>query len=132
MIAQLLISLTNLYGQTNRNSSSTGETNEATVIIPINDIKIATIKLLERNEYKEICLEKDSIILNYKSYIKLQDNQIENLKFENYQLMEQNDEYIRINEEIAESLNKQKRRTIYMGGIATAAIISTIILIFVK
>lgn len=132
MIAQLLISLTNLYGQTNRNSSSTGETNEATVIIPINDIKIATIKLLERNEYREICLEKDSIILNYKSYIKLQDNQIENLKFENYQLMEQNDEYIRINEEIAESLNKQKRRTIYMGGISTAAIISTIILIFVK
>lgn len=128
----LLINLTNLYGQTNNNSSFTGKVQDSIVGIPISTIKVATIKLIERNEYKEISSQKDSIIENYKKYISLQDNQIENLKFENYQLMIQNDDYIRINEEIAESLNKQRRKTLYLGGIASAAIVTTIILILKK
>ena len=125
-IIQLLISLTNSYGQNNYNSSFTGD---SLVSLPISTIKLATIKIIERNEYKEICSQKDSIILNYKDYINLQDIQIENLKFENYQLMTQNDDYIRINEDIADALSKQKRKTLYLGGIASAAIVTTIILI---
>jgi predicted RNase H-like nuclease (RuvC/YqgF family) len=121
-----------LYGQINCNNSFTGEFKDTTVVIGINTIRQATIKLIERNEYREVCFQKDSIISNYKEYISLQNNQIENLKFENYQLMEQNDEYIRINEEIAESLNKQKRLTAFAGGIASVGIITTLILIFVK
>lgn len=128
----LLISLTNLYGQTEYQSSSTGKFQDTLVTLPISTVKLATIKLIERNEYIEICSQKDSIIDNYKKYISLQNNQIENLKFENYQLMEQNDDYVRINEDIAESLIKQKRLSAFAGGIASVGLITTLILIFVK
>ena len=128
LITLLLTNLTSLYGQTN-NASSTGD---SLVTLPISTIRLATIKIIERNEYKEICAQKDSIILNYKDYIKLQDNQIENLKFENYQLLEQNDDYTRINEDIANDLKKQKRISLYLGGIATTAIVTTILLIVLK
>lgn len=128
-MTSLLVSLTNLYGQTNYNHSFTGD---SLVVLPISTVRLAAIKIIERNEYKEICFQKDSIILNYKDYVKLQDNQIENLKFENYQLMEENDNYVRINEEIANSLKREKRISLYLGGIATAAIVTTILLIIVK
>lgn len=128
----LLISLTNLYGQTEYQSSSTGKFQDTLITLPISTVKLATIKLIERNEYIEICSQKDSIIDNYKKYISLQNNQIENLKFENYQLMEQNDDYVRINEDIAESLIKQKRLSAFAGGIASVGLITTLILIFVK
>ena len=131
-MALLLVNLTNLYGQIKYNNSSTGEQKDTLVVLPISTIKLATIKLIERNEYKEICSQKDSIIDNYKKYISLQNVQIENLKFENYQLMEQNDDYTRINEDIAKSLSKQKRISAFAGGIASAAIITTLILIFTK
>lgn len=128
----LLTSLTNLYGQTKYNSPSTGNFQDTLVTLPISTVKLATIKLIERNEYIEICSQKDSIIENYKKYISLQNNQIENLKFENYQLMEQNDDYVRINEDIAESLVKQKRLSAFAGGIASVGVITTLILIFLK
>ncbi len=128
----LLTSLTNLYGQTKHNSPSTGNFQDTLVTLPISTVKLATIKLIERNEYIEICSQKDSIIDNYKKYISLQNNQIENLKFENYQLMEQNDDYVRINEDIAESLIKQKRLSAFAGGIASVGVITTLILIFLK
>ena len=128
----LLISLTNLYGQTKHNSLFTGNFQDTLITIPLSTVKLATIKLIERNEYIEICSQKDSIIDNYKKYISLQNNQIENLKFENYQLMEQNDDYVRINEDIAESLVKQKRLSAFAGGIASVGVITTLILIFLK
>lgn len=128
----LLISLTNLYGQTEYQSLPTGKFQDTLVTLPISTVKLATIKLIERNEYIEICSQKDSIIDNYKKYISLQNNQIENLKFENYQLMEQNDDYVRINEDIAESLIKQKRLSAFAGGIASVGVITTLILIFLK
>lgn len=128
----LLISLTNLYGQTEYQSLPTGNFQDTLVTLPISTVKLATIKLIERNEYIEICSQKDSIIDNYKKYISLQNNQIENLKFENYQLMEQNDDYVRINEDIAESLIKQKRLSAFAGGIASVGVITTLILIFLK
>ncbi len=128
----LLTSLTNLYGQTKHNSPSTGNFQDTLVTVPLSTVKLATIKLIERNEYIEICSQKDSIIDNYKKYISLQNNQIENLKFENYQLMEQNDDYVRINEDIAESLIKQKRLSAFAGGIASVGVITTLILIFLK
>lgn len=128
----LLTSLTNLYGQTKHNSPSTGNFQDTLIAVPLSTVKLATIKLIERNEYIEICSQKDSIIDNYKKYISLQNNQIENLKFENYQLMEQNDDYVRINEDIAESLIKQKRLSAFAGGIASVGVITTLILIFLK
>lgn len=131
-MALLLTNLTNSYGQTNDKSSFTGEYRDTLVTLPLSTVKLATIKLIERNEYKEICSQKDSVIENYKKYISLQNNQIENLKFENFQLMEQNDSYLRINETIAEDLSKQKRLTAFAGGLAGAAIVTTIILIVAK
>ena len=128
----LLISLTNLFGQNEFKTSFTGNIKDTLVTLPISTIRFATIKLIERNEYKELCFQKDSIIKDYKEYISLQENKIQNLKIENYDLLEKNNDYIKINEDIAKDLIKQKRLTMFAGGVATVGIITTIILILIK
>lgn len=132
MMGLLLASLTNLYGQTKHNSPSTGNFQDTLIAVSLSTIKLATIKLIERNEYKEICSQKDSIIENYKKYITLQDSQIKGLKIENYKLIEENESCIKINEQIANDLAKQKRLSAFAGGIASVGLITTLILIFVK
>lgn len=128
----LLTSLTNLFGQNEFKTSFTGSIKDTLVTLPISTIRFATIKLIERNEYKELCFQKDSIIKDYKEYISLQENKIQNLKIENYDLLEKNNDYAKINEDIAKDLIKQKRLTMFAGGVATVGIITTIILILIK
>lgn len=128
----LLTSLTNLFGQNEFKTSFTGNIKDTLVTLPISTIRFATIKLIERNEYRELCFQKDSIIKDYKEYISLQENKIQNLKIENYDLLEKNNDYAKINEDIAKDLIKQKRLTMFAGGVATVGIITTIILILIK
>ena len=121
-----------MFGQNEFKTSFTGNIKDTLVTLPISTIRFATIKLIERNEYKELCFQKDSIIKDYKEYISLQENKIQNLKIENYDLLEKNNDYIKINEDIAKDLIKQKRLTMFAGGVATVGIITTIILILIK
>lgn len=128
----LLTNLTNLFGQNEFKTSFTGNIKDTLVTLPISTIRLATIKLIERNEYKELCFQKDSVIKDYKEYISLQENKIQNLKIENYDLLEKNNDYAKINEDITKDLIKQKRLTMFAGGVATVGIITTIILILIK
>lgn len=90
------------------------------VSIPIEYIRLANKKLIERNYLEEVNNYKDSIIIDYKNYIVEQNKINENYK---QQLLE----YNRINENLNKSLNKQKKVSLVLGGVAGASIITILL-----
>lgn len=107
---------------------STGEeiqTDTNLVSIPIKYIRIANQKLIERNYLIDINNYKDSIIVDYKNYIA--EYEKVNIKFQ-----EQLDDYKRVNEDLAKSLNKQKKTSLVFGSIAGAGILSIVLIALVN
>ena len=98
---------------------------DVVVSVGINYIKQANIKLYERKMLLELNAEKDTIIAFKDSYILEQERIIKD--FQN-RVNKGND----INEEISRNLERQKKITYIIGGVAGASIITTIILIFDK
>ena len=121
----LLLNCLNSYAQ---DIPSTGEKIKADtnlVTIPIEYIRLANQKLIERNYLEEVNNYKDSIIVDYKNYIKEQEMMCNNYK---EQLME----YNKINEDLNKSLAKQKKTTLVFGGVAGASIVIAILMSFVN
>ena len=121
----LLLNCLNSYAQ---DISSTGEKIKADtnlVSIPIEYIRLANQKLIERNYLEEVNNYKDSIIVDYKNYIKEQEIICNDYK---EQLME----YNKINEDLNKSLAKQKKTTLVFGSVAGASIVIAILTSFVN
>lgn len=121
----LLLNCLNSYAQ---DISSTGEKIKADtnlVSIPIEYIRLANQKLIERNYLEEVNNYKDSIIVDYKNYIKEQEMMCNDYK---KQLME----YNKINEDLNKSLAKQKKTTLVFGSVAGASIVIAILTSFVN
>ena len=97
----------------------------AMVSVGINYIKQANIKLYERKMLLELNAEKDTIIAFKDSYILEQERIIKDFQ---ERVNKGND----INKEISRNLEKQKKITYIVGGVASASIITTIVLIFAK
>lgn len=97
----------------------------AMVSVGINYIKQANIKLYERKMLLELNAEKDTIIAFKDSYILEQERIIKDFQD---RVNKGND----INKEISRNLERQKKITYVIGGVAGASIITTIILIFAK
>lgn len=120
MTIVLLLNCLNNYAQViNGDISSTGEQNKtdsSLVVIPINYIRLANQKLLERQYLLEVNQYKDSIIVDYKNYIKEQEKI--NKNFQN-RLIEVN----RINEDLDKRLSKQKKTSIICGTVAGTAVL---------
>lgn len=95
------------------------------VTVGINYIKQANIKLYERKMLLEINAEKDTIIAFKDSYILEQKRIIK--QFQD-RVQQGND----INNELSRNLERQKKITYIIGGVAGVSIITTIILIFTK
>ena len=91
------------------------------VVISIDYIRLANIKLIERKCLIEENNQKDSIIINYKTYVEKQNEIIDDYK-------KNLEEYNRINNQLSKKLNRQKKTSLVCGTIAGAAIL-TIILI---
>jgi len=103
-----------------------GEADSSNVVtISINDIKSANVKLLERKMLLEITAEQDSIIAFKDSYILEQERIIKS--FQN-RVIKSNS----INKDLAKSLNRQKKITYVVGGVAGAALLTTVVLILIK
>ena len=118
----MLLACLKSYAQ---NDSSKGEfiQDSSNVIINIDYIRLANQKLIERNYLIEANKYKDSIIVDYKNYIK---------EYERLEKQYKNkiNECNRINEELNNSLNKQKKISLICGtGVAISVI--TIVLISV-
>ena len=97
----------------------------AMVSVGINYIKQANIKLYERKMLLELNAEKDTIIAFKDSYILEQERIIKDFQ---ERVNKGND----INNELSRNLEKQKKITYIVGGVASASIITTIVLIFAK
>lgn len=109
------MSYSSLYAQMIPSTGEKIDSDTSNVVIPIKYIRIANQKLLERNYLIEINEVKDSIIVDYKNYIKEQERI-------NNELNKQIIEYNRINNDVNKRLQKQKKTSLVFGSIAGASI----------
>ena len=125
-IILLLLSSKNLFGQINYNMIV--DKNDSLVLVDINTIRQATIKLLEREKYIELNNQKDSMIVEYKNLVQNEIDRNIVLNGEiyklNYDLLEKD----KINENLNKSINRQKINTKIVGGVG---IISTLLAIII-
>lgn len=124
----LFLSSKNLCGQTNINSSSTGNIQRDTVILDLNDIKGLTIKLLEREKYIKLNAQKDSLIIDYKNIISVQENNIEALNGEISGYRNEIKDYETKTSVLEKQVKKQKRNVKIVGGVGTLSTVLAIII----
>lgn len=127
MMIALVLSCLKGWCQSNNDTIPLRGNADSTIMVTvgINYIKQANIKLYERKMLLEINAEKDTIIAFKDSYILEQERIIK--QFQN-KVQQGND----INNELSRNLERQKKITYIIGGVAGASIITTIILIFAK
>lgn len=129
MIVVLLFFLNNLQGKEIndtiplRGKADSIVCSDTLIEVSIKDIRSANIKMLERKMYKEIVEQQDIIIAFKDSYILEQEKIIKD--FQN-RVIKCN----QLNEDISKNLERQKKITYVVGGVAGAAVLTTIVLIF--
>ena len=95
------------------------------VAIPIELLRKANIKMIERKYFKKIIIEQDSIITLKDKYILEQENIIND--FQKRLLVN-----AKLNETIRKDLEREKVKSKIFGGIAGVAIVVTIVTILIK
>ena len=129
-IILLLLSSKNLFGQINYNIIV--DKNDSLVLVDINTIRQATIKLLEREKYIELNNQKDSIIVEYENLVQNEIDRNIVLNGEiyklNYDLLEKEN----LNKSLNKSLNKQKINTKIVGGVGIVSTLLAIIIPLIK
>lgn len=95
------------------------------VEISIKDIRSANVKMIERKMYKKILEQQDTIIAFKDSYILEQEKIIKD--FHN-KVIKCNE----FNENISKNLERQKKITYVVGGVAGAALLTTVVLIIAR
>ena len=124
----LLLNYSNqCQAQTNDGVPSTGnlQLSDTTIMIDIKYIRLANAKLIERKYLLKVVDEQDSIISLKDNYINEQSKIITD--FQN-----RVDNAIKINEVIKQDIEKQKKCTKIVGGIAGSAIAILVISIICK
>lgn len=120
----------NLFGQINYNVIV--DKNDSLVLVDINTIRQATIKLLEREKYIELNNQKDSIIVEYKSLVQNEIDRNITLNGEiyrlNYDLLEKD----KINKNLNKSIKRQKTNTKIVGGVGIVSTLLAIIIPLIK
>lgn len=120
----------NLFGQINYNIIV--DKNDSLVLVDINTIRQATIKLLEREKYIELNNQKDSIIVEYENLVQNEIDRNIVLNGEiyklNYDLLEKEN----LNKSLNKSLNKQKINTKIVGGVGIISTLLAIIIPLIK
>lgn len=95
------------------------------IAIPIELLRKANIKMIERKYFKKIIIEQDSIITLKDKYILEQENIIND--FQKRLLVN-----AKLNETIRKDLEREKVKSKIFGGIAGVAIVVTIVTILIK
>ena len=124
----MLLSYSIAYADKDRmNVSSTGEGQKAdtTVVVSIDNIRLANAKMIERNYLLIVVNEQDSIIKLKNLYIDEQYRVINSFKIK---LNDAN----KINSNLYKDLDKQKTRTKILGGCFGAAIVGLLIGVLVN
>lgn len=124
----LFLSSKNLCGQTNINSSFTGNVQRDTIVLDLSDIKGLTIKLLEREKYIKLNAQKDTLIRDYKNVISVQENNIKALNVEISNYRDEIKEYENKTSILQKQVKKEKRNVKIVGGVGTLSTILAIII----
>lgn len=124
----LFLNSKSLCGQTNINSSFTGNVQKDTIVLDLNDIKGLTIKLLEREKYIKLNAQKDTLIRDYKNVISVQENNIEALNGEISNYRDEIKEYENKTSILQKQVKKEKRNVKIVGGVGTLSTILAIII----
>jgi len=88
---------------------------DSLVVVPIELIEQANIKLAERNYYKELSQKQDEMIFDLQELNYYRQQTIDKLKNDNLKLTEKNQEYIDLNYSLAKNLEISRRRNIIFG-----------------
>lgn len=123
MILTLLVSSKSLLAQNKKDSL---------VVVPIELIEQANIKLAERNYYKELSQKQDEMIFDLQEINYYKQQTIDKLKNDNLNLTEKNQEYIDLNYSLAKNLEISRRRNIIFGTIGVTSIMVAVISAFIK
>lgn len=123
MILTLLVSSKSLLAQNKKDSL---------VVVPIELIEQANIKLAERNYYKELSQKQDEMIFDLQEVNYYKQQTIDKLKNDNLNLTEKNQEYIDLNYSLAKNLEISRRRNIIFGTIGVTSIMVAVISAFIK
>lgn len=119
--------LLNCFWSWSQNDSPKGNFQNADtlVTIPINAIRSANIKLIEREELLNIVSEQDTIIANYEQISKLKDNTINIYK----NVYEENDKLIN---DLSKSLARKERMNYILIGTTSISIAGLITCLLIK
>ena len=117
----LVLSCLKLSAQVIHSTGNKIHSDSVCVSIPIEYIRLANQKLIERNYLIEVNQYKDSIIVDYKKYIEEYERISEETraKFELYDS---------INKDLHKKLDNQKKTSLVFGSIAGASILTIILM----
>lgn len=125
MISTLLLSSKSLWSQTKENTDSL-------VVVPLELIQQANIKLAERKYYKEISEKQSELIFDLEELNYTKTEQIKSLANDNYTLYTKNKKYEEINKSLEKSLARQKTYNYILCGISTATVVALVVKFVVK
>ena len=125
MISTLLLSSKSLWSQTKENADSL-------VVVPLELIQQANIKLAERKYYKEISEKQSELIFDLEELNYTKTEQIKSLANDNYTLVTKNKKYEEINKSLEKSLARQKTYNYILCGISTATVVGLVIKMIVQ
>lgn len=97
---------------------------DTTVVMNINLIRKANAKMIERNHFKTIIEQQDSIIADKDKYIKVQTNVI---SLFHHKVVDKENEIISLKERIDKEHAKRKHVTYSLGGIILGIITASLV-----
>lgn len=125
MISTLLLSSKSLWSQNKENADSL-------VVVPLELIQQANIKLAEGKHYKEISEKQSELIFDLEELNYTKTEQIKSLANDNYTLVTKNKKYEEINKSLEKSLARQKTYNYVLCGISTATVVALVVKFIVK
>lgn len=125
MISTLLLSSKSLWSQNKENVDSL-------VVVPLELIQQANIKLAEGKHYKEVSEKQSELIFDLEELNYSKSEKIKSLETENYTLYTKNKKYEEINKSLEKSLAREKTYNYILCGISTATIVALVVKFVVK
>ena len=125
MILTLLLSSKSLWSQTN-------EQKDSLVVVSIELIKEANIKLAEGKYYKNLADKQQELIFDLEELNYAKSEKIKGLETNMYKLYDENKQYKDINNYLEHSLNKSKKTNYILGGVALTTTIITVLSIIIQ
>ncbi len=125
MILTLLLSSKSLWSQTN-------EQKDSLVVVSIELIKEANLKLAEGKYYKNLADKQQELIFDLEELNYAKSEKIKGLETNMYKLYDENKQYKDINSYLEHSLNKSKKANYILGSVALTTTIIAVLSIIIQ